>query len=133
MFSGLYKPFVFVFVNHLLILFFGSNIYNQNPPWLSKVHFVFLITRKQILSECEKSVSCRLDVGEGKDLDLVECPRSKLKQQCIRYLGPVRAILFLSIIYLTYFGYFSCESFLIISKRGKSMSMRSLKGRLFTS
>ncbi|KAF8052992.1 hypothetical protein N665_1477s0001 [Sinapis alba] len=29
-----------------------------------------------------------LDVGEGKDLDLIECPRSKLKQQCIRYLGP---------------------------------------------
>uniref|UniRef100_A0A1J3C751 IQ domain-containing protein IQM3 n=1 Tax=Noccaea caerulescens TaxID=107243 RepID=A0A1J3C751_NOCCA len=29
-----------------------------------------------------------LDVGEGKDMDLNECPRSKLKQQCIRYLGP---------------------------------------------
>lgn len=29
-----------------------------------------------------------LDVGEGKDLDLKECPRSKLKQQCIKYLGP---------------------------------------------
>ncbi|VVB05518.1 unnamed protein product [Arabis nemorensis] len=29
-----------------------------------------------------------LDVGGGKDLDLKECPRSKLKQQCIRYLGP---------------------------------------------
>jgi hypothetical protein len=29
-----------------------------------------------------------LDVGGGIDLDLNECPRSKLKQQCIRYLGP---------------------------------------------
>jgi len=29
-----------------------------------------------------------LDVGEGKDLDLSKCPRSKLKQECIRYLGP---------------------------------------------
>lgn len=35
---------------------------------------------------------CRLDVGGGIDLDLNECPRSKLKQQCIRYLGPVCAI-----------------------------------------
>ncbi|KAJ4904624.1 IQ calmodulin-binding motif family protein [Raphanus sativus] len=29
-----------------------------------------------------------LDVGDGKDLDLIDCSRSKLKQQCIRYLGP---------------------------------------------
>lgn len=34
---------------------------------------------------------CRLDVGEGKDLDLKKCPRSELRQQCIRYLGPVGA------------------------------------------
>lgn len=41
-------------------------------------------------------VSCRLDVGDGKDLDLINCSRSKLKQQCIRYLGPVCAMFFLS-------------------------------------
>jgi hypothetical protein len=35
---------------------------------------------------------CRLDIGEGKDLDLPECPRALLKQQCIRYLGPVRYV-----------------------------------------
>nr|CAB3459383.1 unnamed protein product [Digitaria exilis] len=29
-----------------------------------------------------------LDVGEGKDLDLPECPRAKLRKQCIKYLGP---------------------------------------------
>ncbi|GMN39393.1 hypothetical protein TIFTF001_008616 [Ficus carica] len=29
-----------------------------------------------------------LDLGDGKELDLDECPRSKLKQQCIKYLGP---------------------------------------------
>uniref|UniRef100_A0A2P2JPT5 IQ domain-containing protein IQM3-like n=1 Tax=Rhizophora mucronata TaxID=61149 RepID=A0A2P2JPT5_RHIMU len=29
-----------------------------------------------------------LDVGDGKRLDLKECPRSKLQQQCIKYLGP---------------------------------------------
>ncbi|KAG7022148.1 IQ domain-containing protein IQM2, partial [Cucurbita argyrosperma subsp. argyrosperma] len=31
-----------------------------------------------------------LDIGEGKELDLVEeCPRVKLQQQCIKYLGPL--------------------------------------------
>ncbi|XP_010553372.1 PREDICTED: IQ domain-containing protein IQM3 [Tarenaya hassleriana] len=29
-----------------------------------------------------------LDVGGGKDLDLKECPRPKLRQQCIKYLSP---------------------------------------------
>ncbi|CAN1357514.1 IQ domain-containing protein IQM3 [Linum perenne] len=29
-----------------------------------------------------------LDIGDGKELDLKECPRSKLRQQCIKYLGP---------------------------------------------
>ncbi|KAF3441694.1 hypothetical protein FNV43_RR15609 [Rhamnella rubrinervis] len=29
-----------------------------------------------------------LDLGAGKELDLKECPRSNLRQQCIKYLGP---------------------------------------------
>ncbi|KAI3923122.1 hypothetical protein MKX01_014505 [Papaver californicum] len=29
-----------------------------------------------------------LDIGDGKNFDLKECPRSKLRQQCIKYLGP---------------------------------------------
>ncbi|KAL8200051.1 hypothetical protein R6Q57_011390 [Mikania cordata] len=29
-----------------------------------------------------------LDVGDGKEVDLKECQRSKLRQQCIKYLGP---------------------------------------------
>ncbi|RCV37060.1 hypothetical protein SETIT_8G032500v2 [Setaria italica] len=29
-----------------------------------------------------------LDVGNGKDIDLPECPRTMLKKQCIKYLGP---------------------------------------------
>ncbi|XP_050228636.1 IQ domain-containing protein IQM3 [Mercurialis annua] len=29
-----------------------------------------------------------LDIGDGKDLDLEACPKSKLRQQCIKYLGP---------------------------------------------
>ncbi|KAI4348992.1 hypothetical protein L6164_009651 [Bauhinia variegata] len=29
-----------------------------------------------------------LDAGDGSKLDLEECPRSKLRKQCIKYLGP---------------------------------------------
>ncbi|KAL5540346.1 hypothetical protein UlMin_043015 [Ulmus minor] len=29
-----------------------------------------------------------LDVGDGKEVNLKDCPRSRLKQECIRYLGP---------------------------------------------
>ena len=37
---------------------------------------------------------CRLDLGAGKEIDLKECPRSKLRQQCIKYLGPVSTSLY---------------------------------------
>ncbi|CAN4118632.1 unnamed protein product [Withania somnifera] len=30
-----------------------------------------------------------LDIGEGKEVNLEKCPRSKLHQHCIKYLGPV--------------------------------------------
>ncbi|KAK9283677.1 hypothetical protein L1049_011927 [Liquidambar formosana] len=29
-----------------------------------------------------------LDIGDGKDVDLKECPRWRLRQECIKYLGP---------------------------------------------
>jgi hypothetical protein len=29
-----------------------------------------------------------LDIGEGKEINLEKCPRSKLQSQCIKYLGP---------------------------------------------
>ncbi|KAH0464180.1 hypothetical protein IEQ34_006966 [Dendrobium chrysotoxum] len=32
-----------------------------------------------------------LDLGDGKNVELKECPRSLLRQQCIKYLGPVRS------------------------------------------
>ncbi|KAG6790929.1 hypothetical protein POTOM_000036 [Populus tomentosa] len=32
--------------------------------------------------------NCRLDVGEGKEVNLEACPRSKFQKQCIKYLGP---------------------------------------------
>lgn len=36
----------------------------------------------------------RLDVGEGKEVNLQEqCSRSKLQEECIKYLGPVSTLL----------------------------------------
>lgn len=43
----------------------------------------------QLLKVFVGTTMCRLDVGDGKELDLEECPRSKLRKQCIKYLGPV--------------------------------------------
>lgn len=31
----------------------------------------------------------RLDIGDGKEVDLKDCPRLRLQQECIKYLGPV--------------------------------------------
>lgn len=31
----------------------------------------------------------RLDVGNGKEINHDRCPRLRLQQQCIKYLGPV--------------------------------------------
>lgn len=32
----------------------------------------------------------RLDIGDGKEVNLTKCPRTLLQRQCITYLGPVR-------------------------------------------
>ncbi|KAI4345318.1 hypothetical protein L6164_012450 [Bauhinia variegata] len=33
-----------------------------------------------------------LDIGEGKEVNLEKCPRCKLQQQCIKYLGPMERL-----------------------------------------
>ncbi|XP_028772236.1 IQ domain-containing protein IQM2-like [Neltuma alba] len=33
-----------------------------------------------------------LDIGQGKEVNLEKCPRSKLQQQCIKYLGPMERL-----------------------------------------
>ncbi|KAA0055942.1 hypothetical protein IC582_003474 [Cucumis melo] len=45
---------------------------------------------KWLHSQSEQPFFYWLDIGEGKGVDLVEeCPRVKLQQQCIQYLGPL--------------------------------------------
>ncbi|KAE8711298.1 TMV resistance protein N-like [Hibiscus syriacus] len=36
-----------------------------------------------------KTGSRQLDIGEGKEVHIERCPRSKLQLQCIKYLGPI--------------------------------------------
>ena len=72
---------------------FSYNIYMT-----IEIHQKKNVWRYQLLmllhgSFSEVAIICRLDVGDGKDVDLPECPRTLLKKQCIRYLGPVRNVL----------------------------------------
>ncbi|KAK1429065.1 hypothetical protein QVD17_11264 [Tagetes erecta] len=51
------------------------------------LHFYY---GKWLQSQSKEPFFYWLDIGEGKEVNLVEkCPRSKLQQQCIKYLGPM--------------------------------------------
>ncbi|KAJ4822920.1 IQ domain-containing protein iqm2 [Turnera subulata] len=51
------------------------------------LHFYYV---KWLHSKSREPFFYWLDIGEGKEVNLVEkCPRSKLQQQCIKYLGPM--------------------------------------------
>ncbi|KAL5669579.1 hypothetical protein ACJX0J_021800, partial [Zea mays] len=60
-----------------------------------------------------------LDIGEGKDLDLPECPRALLKQQCIRYLGPQER---------EHYEYIISEGKVIHKQSGEPLDTRRPKG-----
>lgn len=50
------------------------------------LHFYYL---KWLHSKSREPFFYWLDIGEGKEVNLEKCPRSKLQQQCIKYLGPM--------------------------------------------
>ncbi|CAA3026172.1 Hypothetical predicted protein [Olea europaea subsp. europaea] len=51
------------------------------------LHFYYV---KWLNSQSMEPFFYWLDIGEGKEVNLIEkCPRSKLQQQCIKYLGPM--------------------------------------------
>ncbi|KAL4311432.1 hypothetical protein GQ457_01G048670 [Hibiscus cannabinus] len=55
---------------------YGHNLHFYYNQWLH--------------SQCQEPFFyCRLDIGEGKEVNIEQCPRSKLQQQCIKYLGPM--------------------------------------------
>ncbi|KAL2481642.1 IQ calmodulin-binding motif family protein [Abeliophyllum distichum] len=51
-------------------------------------HSLHLYYKEWCKSNAGQAFFYWLDLGEGKEVDLAECPRSKLRQQCIKYLGP---------------------------------------------
>lgn len=55
----------------------------QKPRFKMVINFVFVLCIIIII------IICRLDVGDGKEINLDKCPRSTLQRQCIKYLGPV--------------------------------------------
>ncbi|KAK8595861.1 hypothetical protein V6N12_064370 [Hibiscus sabdariffa] len=50
------------------------------------LHFYF---KQWLHSQSRELFFHWLDIGEGKEVNLEKCPRSKLQQQCIKYLGPM--------------------------------------------
>ncbi|KAJ6713482.1 IQ DOMAIN-CONTAINING PROTEIN IQM6 [Salix purpurea] len=54
---------------------YGHNLHLYYPQWLE--------------SKSREPFFYWLDIGEGKEANLENCPRSKLQQQCIKYLGPM--------------------------------------------
>ncbi|KAJ8760130.1 hypothetical protein K2173_010986 [Erythroxylum novogranatense] len=51
------------------------------------LHFYYV---KWLQSKSREPFFYWLDIGEGREVNIVEkCPRSKLQQQCIKYLGPM--------------------------------------------
>ncbi|GLT82556.1 hypothetical protein SLE2022_009200 [Rubroshorea leprosula] len=48
--------------------------------------------QKLALQHWLEAVTSKLDIGEGKEVNLEACPKSKLQQQRIKYLGPMERI-----------------------------------------
>uniref|UniRef100_A0A2N9J6S1 IQ domain-containing protein IQM2-like n=1 Tax=Fagus sylvatica TaxID=28930 RepID=A0A2N9J6S1_FAGSY len=53
------------------------------------LHFYY---NKWLQSLCTEPFFYWLDIGEGREINLEKCPRSKLQQQCIKYLGPMERL-----------------------------------------
>ncbi|GMJ00879.1 hypothetical protein like AT3G13600 [Hibiscus trionum] len=54
---------------------YGHNLHFYYNQWLH--------------SECQEPFFYWLDIGDGREVNIERCPRSKLQQQCIKYLGPM--------------------------------------------
>ncbi|KAE8673633.1 protochlorophyllide-dependent translocon component 52 [Hibiscus syriacus] len=54
---------------------YGHNLHFYYNQWLH--------------SQCQEPFFYWLDIGEGREVNIEKCPRSKLQQQCIKYLGPM--------------------------------------------
>ncbi|EXC34486.1 hypothetical protein L484_019083 [Morus notabilis] len=60
-----------------------------------------------------------LDIGEGKEVNLDKCPRSKLQQQCIKYLGPRERMAYEVVVLNGKFFYKKSGEFVHTTSEGK--------------
>ncbi|KAI3857595.1 hypothetical protein MKW98_028859 [Papaver atlanticum] len=58
-------------------------------PWYRYGHSLHLYYEEWCNGDAGQPFFYWMDIEDGKDVDLKECPRSKLQQQCIKYLGPI--------------------------------------------
>ncbi|KVI00861.1 hypothetical protein Ccrd_020882, partial [Cynara cardunculus var. scolymus] len=58
-------------------------------PFLTRYHSLKLKNQKPLfrVGQEQEPELRRLDIWEGKEVNLEQCPRLKLQQQCIKYLG----------------------------------------------
>ncbi|XWS73429.1 hypothetical protein CRYUN_Cryun02cG0127500 [Craigia yunnanensis] len=59
---------------------YGHNLHFYYNQWLN--------------SQSQEPFFYWLDIGEGKEVNIEKCPRSKLQLQCIKYLGPMERKLY---------------------------------------
>lgn len=57
-------------------------------PVMSILHCSGKFCSLLLLKCCISLLGFRLDIGDGKEIDLKDCPRTRLCQECIQYLGP---------------------------------------------
>ncbi|XP_022986980.1 IQ domain-containing protein IQM2-like [Cucurbita maxima] len=73
-----------VMISYLCIQIDPRHRYGHN------LHFYYM---KWLHSQSKEPFFYWLDIGEGKEVNVVEkCPRWKLQQQCIKYLGPMERL-----------------------------------------
>ncbi|XP_030448617.2 IQ domain-containing protein IQM1-like isoform X1 [Syzygium oleosum] len=65
-----------------------SILFEQIDPRHRYSHNLHLYYDEWFKSETTQPFFYWLDVGQGKDINLEKCPRSVLRRQCIKYLGP---------------------------------------------
>lgn len=83
---GMEKICTCTMMSGLIVGAFSLSSTGKIPPEPKFSDLTFFRILLQFLMLCPER---RLDVGDGKEVNLDKCPRTDLQSQCIKYLGPV--------------------------------------------
>ncbi|KAF8022947.1 hypothetical protein BT93_F0459 [Corymbia citriodora subsp. variegata] len=87
---------------------YGHNLQFYYVTWLhcsSKQPFFYCACKNMTANTVTITGNCRLDIGEGREVNIERCPRARLHQQCIKYLGPTERMAFEVVIESGKFSY----------------------------